>query len=351
MRPVVIRFGRLGDMVLLAPMLHRLHGRHGEPCVLLGTGPWSAALYEAHPDVAEIAQVNRRHRPLPLNPERWRMLRTLRRHRDAPVYICETEPRALVKIRRMLRLARIDPAHCAFITDTPVLPDEHWIDRLLRFGAQAPRAFATIPIVDADDPAIRAPRLFLRDADRADRDAWLRAGGFSDRPLVLVQPANKRTMRWNGVRDATDDDKSWPLQSWIELLRAVSREMPRAQILLCGSPAEASLLEQIRRNANSDRVTAAARDLPLRRLMALSEIAHGMVSVDTGPAHVAAAIGCTLVVLYGAQSPRLWLPRSPGGSTVIGVGGPPARGRVDQIPVAEVIDAWRRISRVAPAND
>ena len=348
MRPVAIRFGRLGDMLLLAPLLARLHRDYGAPCLLLGTGPWSAALYENHPDVAEVVQVVDRHRPLPLNPERWRMLRVLCTARAAPVYVCEAEPRALAKIRRMLRWARVDPAHCAFITEQPVWPDEHWIDRLLRFAATPPPAFAASPRAPtADDTNCAAPRLYLSDADRRDRDAWLHARGWYGRPLILVQPANKRTLRGHSVR--AGDDKAWPASHWIDLLRALHARQPEAQILLCGAPAEAPLLDDIARRAGLPRVAVGARELPLRRLMALAGIACGMVSVDTGPAHVAAAMGCPLVVLFGAQSPRVWLPRSPAGSAVIALGGPPARERVAQIAPAEVIEAWQRVITVAGA--
>jgi heptosyltransferase-2/heptosyltransferase-3 len=145
MRALVIRFGRLGDMILLAPLLQHLHRRYGEPCTLLGPGPWSAELYAGHPDVGSILQVHARHRPLPLSPQRWRMIRILRQTRGAPVYVCETEPRALAKIRRMLRLARVDRAHCVFITDFPRLADEHWVDRLLRVAARTPAALAGTP--------------------------------------------------------------------------------------------------------------------------------------------------------------------------------------------------------------
>ncbi|MBS0431008.1 MAG: hypothetical protein JSS21_01170 [Proteobacteria bacterium] len=149
MRPLVIRFGRLGDTILLAPLLEDLHRRYGESCILLGTGPWSTQLYAGHPDVDAIVQVDARHRPLPFSPQRWRMVRTLRRTRGAPVYVCETEPRALDKIRRMLTLARIDRAHCLFITDLPFREGEHWVDRLSRLGARIPPALETDPRRDS----------------------------------------------------------------------------------------------------------------------------------------------------------------------------------------------------------
>ena len=184
-----------------------------------------------------------------------------------------------------------------------------------------------------------APRLYLGAADRRDRDAWLRTRGWRGEPVWLVQPFNKRSMRWNGPRDEADDDKSWPLPCWIALLRALRAAHADARILLCGSEREAASLETIAAIAGPGNLDVAARELPLRRLMALAEIARGMVSVDTGPAHVAAALGCPLLVLFGSQSPRQWCPRSPRGSAVIALGGPPQRARVAQIRPQEAIAA------------
>jgi heptosyltransferase-2/heptosyltransferase-3 len=65
-----------------------------------------------------------------------------------------------------------------------------------------------------------------------------------------------------------------------------------------------------------------------------------MISVDTGPAHAAAALSLPLVVMFGAHSQQEWLPRSPAGSAVIGVGGPPHSRRLDEISVDTVFAAW-----------
>jgi hypothetical protein len=69
--------------------------------------------------------------------------------------------------------------------------------------------------------------------------------------------------------------------------------------------------------------------------------AHSMISVDTGPAHAAAALSLPLVVLFGAHSQLEWLLRSPSGSPVVGVGGPPQSSRLDDVAVETVFDAWR----------
>lgn len=190
----------------------------------------------------------------------------------------------------------------------------------------------------------RAPRLYVDDADRADLDAWLQRHGLAGKPLVLLQPGNKRTLK-RGRAGQLGDDKIWPLENWAGLIRALLARDADLRIVLCGVPAERAVLRAIARAAQSDRVFVAAGELPLRRLLALQERAAAMISVDTGPAHAAAAMDCPLIVLYGAASPAQWLPRSPGGSPVIALGGPPRRTRVAEIALAEVLAAWDGLTK------
>ncbi|MDE2308900.1 MAG: glycosyltransferase family 9 protein [Xanthomonadaceae bacterium] len=339
--PVVIRFGRLGDTVLLQPLLQKLHHRFGQPCQLLALGDWPSVLYSAQPEVAGHISLRTQHGPLWMHPQRWRAALLLRQRRLSPFYICEPAPRTQTKIRPMLALAGVPAERCTFIQDTPLREGEHWVDWLLRFGDTTPAAFRKTCLPVAASSA--APQLRVTPTERADLDAWLRAQGMDGRPLVLLQPANKRTVRWNGVRRAADDSKSWPVERWAELVRAISGRMPQAQILLCGSAAEGGYLQTILAAIGPSSSRAVAAALPLGRLKALLQIAHSMISVDTGPAHLAAAMGCPLVVLFGDRSPLLWAPRSVAGSAVAVVGGLPDVRRVDQIDVAQVVAVWQRL--------
>src|SRR5256884_6051921 len=99
------------------------------------------------------------------------------------------------------------------------------------------------------------------------------------------------------------------------------------------------MLEEIRAAARLANVVVASTGL--RQLFALCESAHSMISVDTGPAHAAAALSLPLAVLYGAQSPRYYLPRSPCGSAVVGIGGPPPSPRPGQLSLGSGLWAWR----------
>jgi heptosyltransferase-2/heptosyltransferase-3 len=144
------------------------------------------------------------------------------------------------------------------------------------------------------------------------------------------------------------DDKWWPLERWSALLHKIHNHRKNALLVLRGSPEEVSMLQQIKDATNLDAVVVAGHGL--RPLFALCESAHSVVSVDTGPAHVAAALGVPLAVLYGAESPTYWLPRTPGASPALGVGGPPGSNRADQVSVDALFNAWLTVVQQAEAE-
>ena len=331
-------------MVLQAPLLHLLHRRFGQPCSLLSSGTWSAQLYAGNDDVETIRELHARHAPFALSPQRWQLVRELRKH-QGPVYVSEDIPRQADKIRKLLRRARIPADRCLFLTDCKDIHSVHWVDRLLDFGRLTPTAYNASDYPWYKSDLQRAPRLPIRPIDRSDLRTWLEQRGLGGRTIVLVQPGNKRTSRWRSSRQT--DSKTWPSEHWATLLVAMRERLPDAQLLLCGSMHEASLLEEIRLASGLDRMAIATRDLPLRRLLALAEIAHSMVAVDTGPAHLAAAAGCPLVILYGAESPERWDRRRPCGRPVINLGGPAHGQRVDAIGLDEVVAAWSTIVAAA----
>ena len=433
LQPIVIWFGRVGDMILLSALLEILHRRYGSACHLIGAGAFPAQIYAVHRDVARVTTLHR-YTVFLFDGAWWRAWRALRASRNEPVYVCEYDPRKLTRIRRLLRLSGVDAARCLFITRTaclsprgdiprgeapaqgePALPrspdsapshrgdtpaslespspptsyaapshrgdtsaslsnvsPSHWVDRLVCFGRLTPPAFAAAdyPWVEAPSnsdgsppqapgiaatkgpvpPPRCAPRLEVSEAARAECAQWIEAQRWSGRPLVLVQPGNRRTMRGRKLRLSAEDDKAWPIERWAALLQKIHARMPQAVIVLCGAPREALLLSWILAAAPLPAVAAA--ELPLPRLLALCARAHSMISVDTGPAHAAAALSLPLVVMFGAHSPAEWLPRSPDGSAVVGVGGPPHSSRLDQISVETVFAAWCALpGREATAPD
>jgi ADP-heptose:LPS heptosyltransferase len=340
-QPIVIWFGRVGDMILLSTLLEILHRRFGGRCHVIGAGPWPGELYASHADVARVTCLHR-YTAFLFDGAWWRARAALRAARRDPVYVCEYDPRKLARVEWLLRASGTDPARCLFITRTGCLQEaKHWIDRLVCFGRLTPPAFEPAAQPWPTPPPRCAPQLEVAAAARADCAAWIATQGMEGRPLVLVQPGNRRTMRGSRLRISSTDDKAWPIERWAALLQRVHAQLPRAAIVLCGAPRESLLLSWIAAAAQLPAVVAA--ELPLPRLLALCARAHSMISVDTGPAHAAAALSLPLVVLFGAHSQLEWLPRSPSGSPVVGVGGPPQSTRLDQIAVETVFEAWRAL--------
>jgi heptosyltransferase-2/heptosyltransferase-3 len=337
--PLIVRFAAFGDVVLLTSLIEVLHRRYGRPVDLLTSGEWTAPLLAADPRVGHVQVVTSRRAAYAFCRSQQRAIAWLRQRASGPVYLCEPDGKAQWLLDRA-GIAR----DCVVRAFDHTAPEQiHFTDWWQHIGRRTPQRFAATPVADlfTTDPV---PRLHVEDADRRDLRAWLQFRGLAHVPLVLLQPGNKRTYK-RGRLAGRGDNKYWPAANWALLARLLLVERPGTQVLLCGAPSESGLLREIRERAKFAGVHELSQDLPVRRLLALLENAHGMISVDTGPAHAAAALDCPLVVLFGAQDQRVWRPRSRLGN-VIAVGGDagPA-SRVADIAVAQVADAWRRLSK------
>ena len=343
--PSVILFGRVGDMIMLTAALNQLHRRYGRPCQVIGAGPWNRDLYRGHPDVSRCWSLPR-HLPFALTPVWMSVVRALQHAAPGPVYIAEAMPRQVKRIRRLLAVSRIDPARCVLLEGSS-RPGEHYIDLLLRLAARTPAALSAerYPLA-----GVAAPRLVTLAPERARCEALLRERGWQGRPLVLIQPGTRRTLSARSRRRwEADNDRSWPVQRWRELLHALRARQPGALLVLRGAVSELPLLRELHAAIGLDGVQLAG--LGLRESFALMQAAESMISMDTGMAHAAAALGLPVVVIMGANPQSLVLPRSPCGSAVIGVGGPPQGTRADQIPVAAVLEAWRSLPSRSGGDD
>jgi ADP-heptose:LPS heptosyltransferase len=334
-RPLVVRCGAFGDMVLLTPLIRLLAARYGSPVDLVGSGGWTAPLLRNDAAVGHIQMLTSRKTPYLLAPRQWELVRWLRSRPRGPVYLCDVDadmPRLLARggIRQedIVARARSDDGGGML-----------WPDRWLVLGMQDPaHRYPTHPV---DPSRYRLPALVVTAEAREDLARWRGDRGLSG-PLVLFQPGNKRTHKRGRVA-TRQHPKYWPPGHWAAVAAAVREGTPGAQVLLCGSAPEHGVLEDIRSACGeAPWMHNLAGDLPIPRLLALLEVARGMVSVDTGPAHAAAALGCPLVVLFGAAPAATWRPVGPGAITVLG-GGRGASARVEDIDAGEVADAWRAL--------
>lgn len=334
--PLVIRFGAMGDMVLLTVLLRILHQRYGQPCDILTSGGWSRALLAGHPDVGGISLLGSRTRPYWSDPAQWALVRTLRARPPGPIYVCDGTKQD--KLRWWLARAGIPEERMLCYRREGAEP-EPWVARWQRFGQDQPLAYAGLPMA-SQLPS--HPVLQVLPEARQDLDGFLASRGIAGR-LWLLQPGSKRTLK-RGRLAALDDDKWWPVERWVEVARRLLADDRADQVLLCGAPAEQPLLQQIAGQSGNPRVHALGDALPLPRLLALCERAVGMTSIDTGPAHAAVALGCPAVVLFGKADPALWAPIGPPGTQVTTLRAAADSPQVAGISVGQVIDACLRLA-------
>lgn len=336
--PLVVRCGAFGDVVVLTTLINLLGARYQSQIDVVGAGPWTRALLEGDPTVNRVELITSRNTPYALCPSQWRVARWLRQRGRGPVYMCDNHPRLLALLRRggvpVEDIVRRP-------LEMPGAAPRLWPDLWLEMGQQNPQAgYPTIAVAAQD---YRLPALAVTASARAEFSAWRSAKGLAG-PLVLLQPGNKRTHK-RGTVATRQHPKYWPPPAWAALAQAVWQQSPDAQVLLCGSPPEAGVLEEVRAAAGHDpRMHNLANELPIARLLALIEAADSMVSVDTGPAHAAAALGCPLVVMFGPASPLKWRPLGPSQVIALQVD-KGAHSLVRDLPAAQVIDAWRSLEK------
>ena len=338
-RPLVVRFAALGDVVMLTALIDALHRRYAAPIDLLSSGPWTPELLANDPAVGEIQLVTSRKTPYWLCPSQWRAVRWMATRRDVPVYLCDPEPQAMALLLR----AGIPRENILRAWDTWPGNQAHWVDWWNDVARQTPLAFAEF--APSANQAAAAPRLFVTDAERAACESWLRELGFASMPLVLLQPGNKRTLKHG--KSVQADNKYWAPESWAKLVAAIKQDMPTARVLLCGADAERAPLDDIIAACNNPAVINLAGALPINRLLPLMQRAHSMISIDTGPAHAAAALGCPLVVLFGAMGSTRWRPRSPGSPVIALESDRGEASKVMDIAPEAVIAAWRSLPAIA----
>ncbi|WP_298576198.1 glycosyltransferase family 9 protein [uncultured Luteimonas sp.] len=334
-RPLIVRCGALGDMVLLTTLIRLVSARHGSPVDLVSSGGWTAPLLQAEPALGHLQLVTSRNTPYWLCPSQWALVRWLRQRGRGPVYLADVNG----DMPRLLARGGVHPDDIvARRLEDDALP-MLWPDRWLALGQQDPaHPYPTVPVQAGE---FRMPRLVVPAHEREALLAW-RAQEDLAGPLVLFQPGNKRTHKRGKVMTA-DHPKHWDPERWAAVANDVLQALPDGRVLLCGSPPEHGLLEDIRAAAGNDpRIRNLANDLPIPRMLAVLEVAHSMVSVDTGPAHAAAALECPLVVMFGAAPPERWRPIGNGPITVLG-GERGDASRVQDIAATRVIEAWRAL--------
>lgn len=148
---------------------------------------------------------------------------------------------------------------------------------------------------------------FIPDAARERVNVLLGEAGIGPRePLVVVNP---------GVSDLV---RRWPIAHIAAFFDEMAARRPDVRLALCGAPGgDMETARAILAQTKTTTVVNLAGRTSFKETGALLARANVFVTGDTGPMHLAAAIGTPLVALFGPTDPHRTGPMSPPGRALV----------------------------------
>lgn len=291
-RLLVIRMRSLGDVLLTTPALRAL--KRWRPDLRLSFLLYKhfAPILAGNPDLEEVVELDRRGLGTPLALARvWAQLH--RRGFAACFNLHGGTLSALLTCasgaphRVGFRYFRFPFAYTARAPEPPAVFGRHPLHSVEHQMA----LFYWAGLPQGEIPPLQ---LFPQAAARASVAQKLAVRGVApgSRYAVLHPVANFFT-------------KEWPFERYAALARLLEEQHALMPVFTCG-PGERPKLDAVARGYGKPLVRLEALTIP--ELVALIEGAALFLGNDSGPAHIAAALGRPVVVLFGSSDSTAWGP-------------------------------------------
>jgi heptosyltransferase-2 len=304
-RIVVRSTNWVGDAVMTVPALREIRRLFPEAHITLATRSWARGLF-AEADFLDDLQVHDGSglRSVVQQVREWR-----KRSFDLAVLLPNSLETALVA-----SLARV-PLRIGYATDGRQALLTHPLD-LPEWRNSKHEVFYYLKIVAELERLIKHEQTFLdtepdgslevSEARRSAARDFLRARGVevgNGRALVALCPGSINSRA-----------KRWPTERYAALGDRLIDEFD-AEIVLIGSAAEAEVSGLVSQQMRNKPVMLAGQT-DLAELVAILSQVDLLVTNDTGPAHIASALGRPTLVIFGPTNPLTTRPFSPFGEIV-----------------------------------
>jgi len=295
----VVRPDHLGDLLLSRPALELLRGALPSAEITAIIGPWAAASLQGL-DVRVITfdypAFTRASKASALEPYTAMVaFATQLREGDydaalilRPDHWWGAWAAALAGVPR--RVGHATPDTAPFLTHA-IRGHEAWhsAESSVRAAEELLRA------LDVDVPARHRASTQVRFPPSARAtaavDAWIREHSLEPRGFVILHP---------GAGAAV---KTWPSHRWVEVCRSLPSD---SSLVLTGVPSERPLIEAIADGL--DRPATVVVDFEWDELAALYCRARLVLGMDSGPLHLATAVGTQTVRIYGPTDQIIYGP-------------------------------------------
>ncbi len=283
----------LGDLVMATPALRALRRRFGPDARLVGImRPYLADVLAGTDWLSEQWYYDPRAKDHRIRA--WPLVGRMRPERfDMAVILTNSLRTAMVAWLggAKERIGNVRYGRAPLLTRKLYPPGEG------RRLAPAPVVGSYLAIAEAAGCAPESPRLELATTAKDERSAdavFERLGLRGDGRVVTFNSSG-----------AYGGSKLWPVEHFGRLARQVVDELDHDVLLMCG-PNEREIARDVVRRAGSPRVVSMDRQpLDLGTAKACIGRSRLMVSTDSGPRHVAAALGKPVIGLFGPMLP-IW---------------------------------------------
>jgi heptosyltransferase-2 len=316
----------LGDAVMTTPALQRLREAQPRAHIALLTRAKLADLWRHHPDVDQVLTFAK-------GEGAWSVARHLRSLDFTVALVLPNSPRSAIEVWLAgipRRVGHARPWRNIFLTER-VAPDPNAVKMHKRSLAEIRRLISsqnplpTRPI----SPAAHHLHQYL--------NLVAALGGNREpvAPRIAVAPAEVETVRKRfefplsekerpillGINPGAEYGaaKRWPSERFAAAAVEMQKRT-RCIVWVFGGSAEAALAASVAEEIRSARAAPAGSVRSVAGLTSLRELCAGLkacdvvLTNDTGPMHVAAAVGTPVVVPFGSTSPELTGPCFPVGT-------------------------------------
>lgn len=308
-RMLLLRPDHLGDLVLTTPIFDALKQNAPNAHITMMVGPWSSEIVARHPGIDRLLTC-----PFPgflRTPQKalapyillFSVAKQLRRgHYDLAINL---RPdfwwgAALLYLARIpCRIGYALEPGKPFLTHAEHLQQpEHATISNLRLASTALQASGYPPLAEPYTPE-RYPLQFIPTAAEYQwvTDRLAHEGTGAGTSIVVIHPGTGAAV------------KLWRTRGWATCADALTESLTTSapvRIILTGSKNEQPMLEEIARGMQSPAVLVT--DATIGQLAALLGRALLVLSVDSGPLHLAVAQGTPTVQLFGPTDPRIFGP-------------------------------------------
>lgn len=326
-RILIVRFSAIGDVVRVLPALHGLRIAHPHAQIDWVVEPKSAAIIEGHPDLDRVLTFSRPKEFRAAIAAFWQLCREVRDSR----YDIVIDFHGILKSGFLTGFSGA-PQRIGF--SRPRAQEGSWLFYTRRHDLHAQdlnRVQENIALAKEITPKISTLEalIFVPEDVQETVDEYVDSNFHGGKQIVVVHvPVDRR-------------EKRWPDSHFSELIDLLLGD-GRFEVLLTWGPGQFSEVERVVRACK--RAPVVAPETPdLKHFAWLVHRCDLFFGGDTGPMHVAWAMGTAVVAVFGGTDPAKHAPMRKPYEILQGSGSTPAE-RLQSVTAEHAYDAIVRVA-------